>query len=118
MNATLFVRPAEIVPALYEWPIYAVITSIALALAFGRVVEQLSPQSLAERPIATCVLGVLMAIVLSQLTGHSFWAARTSGLEFLKVVLYFLLLIAGLIPELVHHHDHIFFLRTKSELCF
>ena len=36
LNATLFVRPAEIVPSLEGWPIYAVIATLAVAIARRR----------------------------------------------------------------------------------
>src|SRR5689334_1705788 len=51
VNATLFVRPAEIVPALLDWPIYAVVATVAVAVAARGVMAQLTFASLVERPI-------------------------------------------------------------------
>jgi O-antigen ligase len=93
VNASLFVRPAELVPAVEGWPIYAVLATFALAAALAVVLPQLALASLIERPITACVLGMLVAVVLSHLTIPFVWAARVSGTEFLKVVLYYLLLV-------------------------
>jgi O-antigen ligase len=94
-NAALFVRPGEIVPAVMGWPIYAVVATAALLLALPAVLMQFSFRSLAERPITACVIGVLLAIMMSQLMNFSVWGARTSGEEFFKVLLYYLLLLAA-----------------------
>ena len=95
VNAALFVRPGEIVPAVMGWPIYAVVATAALLLALPAVLMQFGLQSLTERPITVCVIGVLLAIMMSQLTNFSVWGARTSGEEFFKVLLYYLLLLAA-----------------------
>src|SRR5258706_8210125 len=93
VNASLFVRPAEIVPSLEGWPIYAVLATLALAVALPAVLAQLTLRSLLERPISACVVGLLAAVVLSHLSSFFIWGARTSGMEFFKVLLYYLLLV-------------------------
>jgi hypothetical protein len=99
VNVSLFVRPAEIVPSLEGWPIYAVLATLALAAALPFVLEQLTLRSLLDRPITACVVGMLAAVVLSHLSSFFIWGARTSGAEFLKVLLYYLLLV-GVIDRL------------------
>ena len=94
VNASLFVRPAEIIPALEDWPIYAVLTICALLVTLPALLSQLSIASLIERPISACVMGVFVVVILSQLAAGSIWAARVAGIEFLKLVLYYLLLLA------------------------
>jgi O-antigen ligase len=93
LNATLFVRPAEIVPSLDGWPIYAVLATLALLAAIPAVLPQLTGRALLDRPISTCVVGMLTAVVLSHLSSFYIWGARTAGMEFLKVVIYYLLLV-------------------------
>src|SRR5258706_10275862 len=93
VNASLFVRPAEIVPSLEGWPIYAVLATLALAVALPAVLAQLTLRSLLERPISACVVGLLAAVVLSHLSSFFIWGARQSGMEFFKVLLYYLLLV-------------------------
>ncbi len=94
LNATLFVRPSEIFPALLGWHIYLVLISLCLLLALPAVLEQLSGKSLGNRPITVCVLALLVFTVLASLAHMEFAKAATHGFEFVKVVLYFLLLVA------------------------
>jgi hypothetical protein len=94
VNATLFIRPAELLPALEGLPIYNVLITTCLAVSFGPVLSQL--KALRERPITACVLGLLVTIVLSDLARFEFGSASSNGFDFGKVVLYYLLLLAAL----------------------
>lgn len=94
LNATLFVRPAEIVPALLGLPIYNILISTCLVVSLPAILTQLTGRSLAERPITACVVGLLAAVVLSHLSHFSLGEARTAGEQFVKVVLYYLLLVS------------------------
>src|SRR5258707_7739294 len=67
VNATLFVRPAEIIPELLGLPIYQVLILTCLVFSLPAVVQQLSLNSLYSRPITACVLALLAAIAMSQL---------------------------------------------------
>ena len=98
VNAALFVRPAEIVPDLLGWQIYLALIVVCLVVAFPSVLRQLTPDMLLNRPITVCVLGILVAIVLSLLSRVLIAEAVQSGCEFVKVVAYYLLL-AGLINQ-------------------
>jgi hypothetical protein len=94
LNAVLFIRPAEIVPALLGLPLYEVLSLTCLAVAAPRVLGQLQPRSLVRQPITACAVGLLGAILLSHLSHLYIWGARTTALEFFKVLLYYLLLVA------------------------
>jgi hypothetical protein len=94
LNAVLFIRPAEIVPALLGLPVYEVTILSSLALSAKAVVRRLSPAALADNPITVCVLGLLAAVVLSHLCRLSFGMAKDAGTMFLKVVIYYLLFVA------------------------
>jgi O-antigen ligase len=96
LNATLFIRPAEIVPDFHDLSIYQVLILVGLAVSFVPVVRQLGPGSLGSRPITACVVGLLPAVVLSHGAHFNTWEARMSGLEFAKVLLYYLLLVGVL----------------------
>jgi putative inorganic carbon (hco3(-)) transporter len=100
LNSVLFVRPAEIIPALLGWEIYLVCILLCLVVSFPVVLEQLNPAALERRPITVCVFGLLLAVVLSHLSHFRFEAALTSGWDFFKMILY-LLLFVGLVrtPE-------------------
>ena len=71
INATLFIRPAEIVPALLDLPIYQVFILGCLLVSLPAVMEQLSIRSLVERPASACVVGVLASVVLTGSTSSS-----------------------------------------------
>jgi hypothetical protein len=93
VNATLFIRPAEIIPALLGWPIYQVLILLCLALALPAVLEELTSRNLGQRPITICVLGVLLMVWLSHLCRFNLEGAWETGTEFAKVAIYFLLLV-------------------------
>ncbi|MDR3623154.1 MAG: O-antigen ligase family protein [Paludisphaera borealis] len=98
VNATLFVRPAEVIPELLELPIYNVLILGCFAYSYPVVLRQLSGKSLVETPITACVVGLLGAVVLSHLSHLHLFGARTSGFLFAKIVMYYLLLV-GLVDS-------------------
>ena len=99
VTATLFVRPAEIFPAVHAWPIYEYLILACLAVSLPGVLSQLSAKSLAENPITACVIGLWAAVVLSHLAHFFLWDARMSGFMFFKIVVYYLLLVANVDSE-------------------
>ena len=94
LNATLFIRPAEIVSGLEGAPIYQCIILCCLAVAFPRVFELFSREAVVSRPINVCVVCVWVAVVVSHLARLNTFDARETGFEFGKVILYFLLVVA------------------------
>jgi hypothetical protein len=95
VNAVLFIRPAELIPALENLPLYEVAILAAIATAAPHMLGQLSVASLISRPVTAFVLGLLAAVVLSYLSGLAVSAAFDSGLMFFKVVLFYLLIVAN-----------------------
>jgi len=93
LNATLFIRPAEIIPSLEDMQIYEALIIACLVVSLPAVLEQLRADSLTAAPITVCVLGMLAAVVLSHLSDFSIYGARTSGWEFWKVLVYYLLFV-------------------------
>jgi hypothetical protein len=94
VNAALFIRPGEIVPALLGLPVYEVPLVAALLVAGAKVLRQLEPAALLRQPITFCVVALLPAIVLSHLPQFFLWGMKNSGLLFAKVVLYYLVMVA------------------------
>ena len=94
LNATLFMRPAEIVPQLEGLPIYQCIIFVCLLLSLPTVLRKLRSQDLSRNAITLCVIGMLPAVVMSLVAQGDLWSARQYGFEFLKVVLYYLLLVS------------------------
>lgn len=95
-TGVLFLRPLDFAPEFATLPLYLCCLLLTAAVAGEPVLRQLNPEALAARPVTVCIVGLLAAIVLSQLAQGSVWAARTGGTEFAKVVLYYLVLLAVL----------------------
>ena len=93
LNVILFVRPTELVPELENVRAYEFLTVLCLAVAAPGVAHQFSPRMLQDRPITLCLVGLLLAVMLSQLAHFSFWGARVGGYDFFKVLVYYLLLV-------------------------
>ncbi len=103
VNATLFLRPAEIVPDWQGWWIYEALILACFALALPDILRQFSSTSLGRQPIVLCVLGILALVVLSQLSRFEFVEAGRTGFHFLKVVIYVVLLVSLVTtPRRVH----------------
>lgn len=94
LNATLFVRPAEIVPAWAELPIYNWVIVACLFFSYPAILRKLTAGDLRQDPVTFCLIGVFVMVVLSHLVHSFLWGARYFGFEFLKVLLYYLLLVA------------------------
>jgi putative inorganic carbon (hco3(-)) transporter len=98
VNATLFIRPAEISTSLAGWPIYEVLILLCLVFSYPAVLRQLTWKSLKQNPVTICVLGLLPAIMLSHLRHGDIWDARMGALEFAKTLIYYFLLV-GLVDS-------------------
>jgi O-antigen ligase len=94
VTGLLLVRPAEVVPALLGLPLYEVAILACTLAALPQVVRQLKPRALTTQPVTAFVVGLLPAMVLSHLAHAFIWGARTAAVDFAKVLLYYLLLIA------------------------
>jgi O-antigen ligase len=107
VNAALFVRPAEVVPALVGWNIYEFLILACLAASFPAVLEQFRAKSLEDRPVTVCLLGLFLAIILSHLAQLDLANAWFFGLDFLKVVLYYMLFV-GLVDSVARMRTFLF----------
>jgi O-antigen ligase len=98
--ATLFVRPADLVPALDDWPIYQFLIVCCLVVSLRAVFKQLIQQQLILEPVTACVLVLLVAVGASHLSHGNVWGARMSMFDFAKLLTLYLLIV-GLInsPE-------------------
>jgi hypothetical protein len=96
VNAALFIRPSEVIPDLAEVPIYNILITSGLLVCLPGVQKELTRRRLFNTPITVCVLGMLAAVMLSHLSHYNLSFAREAGPEFLKIVVYYLLLVAVL----------------------
>ena len=93
VTALLFIRPSEIVPDVEGEPIYQAAILACLACSFPRVLVQFSAGRLRQSPVTALVLCLWLSAVVSQIVQQYLSEARSIGVEFGKVVLYFLLLV-------------------------
>jgi putative inorganic carbon (hco3(-)) transporter len=94
VNATLFIRPAEIVPAWQGWEIYFYVILACLAASLPDVLRYLTAQKLENQPITLCVFGLLFAIMLPNLAAGDVAEAWRTGFYFAKVIVYYLLFVS------------------------
>lgn len=84
--ALLLVRPADLVPALVETPLYETMIVVCLLVSLPGAMRQLSPRLLvANAPLLLCVL-LVPAIVASHLASGNTYDARLGGIEALKAL--------------------------------
>ncbi len=93
-NAMLFIRPSELVPELGDFELYRYVIAACLLVSLPVVVHQVFARVRGVPPIAGCVLGLFPAAVLSNITQGNADEALEQGIAFLKVLVYFLLMLA------------------------
>ncbi len=94
VNITLFLRPAELIPALANLPIYEVLILSSLFLSIDQVKRTLQVPMLKRQPITFCVVGILVAVALSHASHMYLYGIRTSTIAFLKTLIYYVLLVS------------------------
>src|SRR5262245_35746376 len=67
VHATLFLRPAEIIPEVRGWNIFLALSLLCLVVALPDVLRQFTLRALEQRPLNACVLALLVAVGLSHL---------------------------------------------------
>ena len=92
LNAVLLIRPQEWIPGL-QIPFYEILIIGSVLTCFRGLARQLDTRSLGAAPVSVCVLGMFAAIVMSHVA--HLWAAGAyaSGMPFLKILLYYFLLL-------------------------
>lgn len=104
VNAILFIRPEDLSYETEEmlrslpFNLYEFFIIVCLACSVPYVLRQLKKDQLRQSPITVCVLGLLAAVVLSQMfcpffSFPFFWGVRNRGFKFFKIVVYYMLLV-------------------------
>lgn len=93
VNAALFLRPGDMIAALSGWPIYETLIGLSLIISSRRVLQQLTLTSLRDHPITACILGLWITVVLSNVFHFRIPQAAHGGIDFAKLVVYYLLLV-------------------------
>ncbi|MFM9965926.1 MAG: O-antigen ligase family protein [Planctomycetaceae bacterium] len=92
--AAMILRPAELFPVLDVLPIYECLILGALVCGVRELQRHFRWANLQQQPALLCVVGVLIAIVLSHLQRMYLHGAKEGAIEFLKVLLLFGLIIS------------------------
>jgi putative inorganic carbon (hco3(-)) transporter len=95
-NALFLYQPAAFWPELASYSLYQYAILICLAVVLPSVLTNLLDfEKLHRQPITICVLGLLVAAVLSNLLFQfNFTDAKESGIAFAKIVVYYLVFIS------------------------
>ncbi|WP_406695895.1 O-antigen ligase family protein [Singulisphaera sp. Ch08] len=93
LNAILFIRPMEFIPALYGLPLYNLSFCLCIILSFPALLAKNSFRSILGHPIGACVLTLALSAVLSNLVRHGIQEAIETFDVLMKVVLYYILLV-------------------------
>jgi putative inorganic carbon (HCO3(-)) transporter len=93
VNAAIFIRPAELAPELAAVPIYLILILLCFVLSLPKILMDLLKEPITTRPISVCMLGLLLAVVLSNLSKGDLTKANSDGTEFSKVVMFYFLLV-------------------------
>jgi O-antigen ligase len=96
LNGLLLIRPEELYPDLGGLRLYLWAVVVALVWHSASVVRELSWPRLSRNPFLVLLLGTLCAIVLSQVANQLIGRGVAEGLEFLKIVAYYLILVAAI----------------------
>jgi hypothetical protein len=100
LNAILLIRPEELFPEMEGLRLYLIMISICTLVSLPHLLELLSPSSLANRPVAVCVLLFFASTIVSMTVhGQMDEAFSDFGPEFAKVILFYFLLIANVDTE-------------------
>ena len=94
VTGALFIRPAEFVPSLAGTRFYEALILACLVATVPRLLGQFSGRSMADRPVVVCCVGLLAAVILSNLAQLDPGSAWSGGQEFAKVLLYYFLLVS------------------------
>jgi hypothetical protein len=92
-TGTIFLRPAEIIPALLALPIYNALLLTCLACSISELLNASSTRSLVHQPVGLCAVGMLAAVAVSHLGHSELRYAWEASFDFAKTLIYYLLLI-------------------------
>jgi O-antigen ligase len=94
VNATLFLRPAELVPDLKDMSIYEALIITCFVFAIPEVIAQLLGKPLLQQPVLLCVFGALAAAFVAHVPTANIHEAWRTGFAYAKVVVFFVLFVS------------------------
>ncbi len=94
VNVALFVRPAEIVPALEGFEIYFYCIAACLVVSFPDILRYLSEKSLTTEPITLMLFALVPAVFVAGTMAIDITEGWSTVVVFAKIVLYYLLFVS------------------------
>ncbi len=94
VNAMLFIRPAEVVPALLGVELYFYCILGAFVFGFSDILGYLTGRSIESHPITISVFGILIAILIPPMLMGDAPEAWRCGWTFAKIVVYYVLFVS------------------------
>jgi hypothetical protein len=94
VNAALFLRPAELIPNLHQAPLYEMAIVPCIFVSLPRVARVIGPDVLFAHPIRALVVGLMGTVVISAVLNGWTTEHLQDCIEFAKLLIYFLLMIA------------------------
>jgi hypothetical protein len=94
VNAALFVRPGEILPAWQGLEVYFYVIAACALFGFPEVMKCLTERPLETQPITLCVLGIFVSVLIPPLLTMDVEEGWRTGFYFLKILVYYLLLVS------------------------
>jgi len=94
LTAILYLRPAEIIPELQGLPLYQGVILICIALSLNGILNQLTNRSLSIHPITFCIVGLMVAVLLSHLSHMQLRLMVESGDFFFRICVFYFVLVA------------------------
>ncbi len=95
LNFVLLVRPGEIWQEVNEWSPYLVTMILCLAIFWPKIIKQFWLTELLETPITICLV-LLAPVLVWSLIWNGRMDLMTYGVEFVKMIAYYLLLVGVL----------------------
>ena len=93
-NTALYIRPAELIPALGDVQVYLYLIVAAIIVSIRQIHNQVSFRTIVQQPINLCVIGVTIATAVSHLSVGYVSGAVTSFSGMAKICMYYLTLVA------------------------
>lgn len=93
LNGLAIMRPTEVIPQLANQPLYQINILLCLITGAPAILELMRSKAL-WTPVTLCVFGMLVAILASTLPHGDYDNAQAIGVEFVKVFVYYVLLLA------------------------
>jgi O-antigen ligase len=96
VTAIMFIRPTDFVPGLEELPLYQITIVPCIILSWHKLIPQLTSAGLRERPVFVFGFGILLVSLISNFVHGQFQVGFDFAFEFLKILIFFLLMQAQL----------------------